>query len=142
MTVEETGMLIAVIKTVYPEFVRDLDLTAVVRVWNRVLSPYDYKLCEKAIGQHIEECKFAPKPSEIIERVKKMMPELPSRSKHDDNEYMGTWWERRSMQSLIANLGTQVDYDMAKLIYRNEDGLPMPIPHGVIKRRELPEVAV
>jgi hypothetical protein len=74
MTRIETIKLMAVIKTAYPEFSRDVDHDACVNLWQKMLDPYDYQLCEAALCKHIMTNKFAPKVSEIIDLVEEIDP--------------------------------------------------------------------
>ena len=77
MTKHEIVKLMAVIKIAYPEFNRENDDTVSAKLWYSMLEPYSYEMCDSALLKHIETCKFAPKISEIIERVKTSSPALP-----------------------------------------------------------------
>ena len=70
MRKHETATLMAVIKTAYPEFNRGVDERVAIELWQTMLEPYSYQACNAAIKQHIQECKFAPKIAEIVERIK------------------------------------------------------------------------
>jgi len=133
MNPQETEILMRTINVAYPEFNRDVDTDVAFELWFEALRPYSYEICKMAVGQHILECKFAPKISEIIDRVKAMMPALPEKPRQ---EYMSTEWERRSMRNLVESLGIKLDPDIAKLVYIDAYGNPMDIPAGVLKEPE------
>jgi len=106
MTSAETRQLMAVIKTAYPEFNRDLldaEHKAARNLWHTMLEPHSYELCNAAIAKHIQQCKFAPKISEIIDIVKeKEAADDPYGFKRypiDDE------WQCRSWINLSENLG-------------------------------------
>ena len=40
-----------------------------LRVWWAALAPYPWPLIERALGEHVAWCKFAPRPADIIERL-------------------------------------------------------------------------
>lgn len=71
MTRNETLKILAVIKTAYPEFIRDGDENATVALWQKMLEAHTYEECNKAVTKHIQTCKFAPKISEMLELLRK-----------------------------------------------------------------------
>jgi len=96
-------MLLAVLKTAYPEFNKELvddEHKNALRLWYKMLEGYTYKNCSEAVAQHIQKCKFAPKISEIIDIVKDI-----------DDAYgfkkygLGDEWQCRSWINLSENLG-------------------------------------
>jgi hypothetical protein len=65
----ETIQLLALVKAAYPEFNRDVDQDAVIKLWHGYLAPYGFEACGAAVMQHIQECKFAPKIAEVVQRI-------------------------------------------------------------------------
>jgi len=99
-------MLMAVIKTAYPEFNRDLrgeEHEAAVSLWQNRLEPYTYAQCDAALKGHIDECKFAPKIAEIIERISS----LPGGT-HSPGRWPLSDLEVSSMINVRLNLGLDI----------------------------------
>ena len=67
----DTIELFAIIKTEYPEFNKTVENDdARIKLWHKMLSKYPKSHRVEAVLKHIEECKFAPKISEIIDNIK------------------------------------------------------------------------
>jgi len=107
MTKIETLKLMAVIKTAYSEFNKTLteeEDEVAENLWHRMLEPYSYESCNNAISQHIRECKFAPKISEIVDRVKSTIDPrttIPKQGTQEFERMMRMWrlaYERFGVQ--------------------------------------------
>ena len=112
----DTIKLLAVIKAAYPEFNRDVDHDAAIKIWHNSLRPYSYEACNYAIMRHIQECKFAPKIAEIIERAKARMP-LLSEKQRNMERWPITDWEIRSWRRFHEELGIELPPEIMELCY-------------------------
>jgi len=75
MTYDEMEVLMAVIKTAYPEFYKDYaDIDAATALWTKILEEYSAETVTAAVMEHIKHCRFAPKISEINELSIKFRP--------------------------------------------------------------------
>ena len=73
MTFDETAKLMAIFKTAYPAYYRDMkteDIEAAVSLWTEILWDYSPSVVMLAAKRHISGCKFAPVISELFEQIK------------------------------------------------------------------------
>jgi len=117
MTIDETRKLLAVIKTAYPEFNKELQYAehkSALKLWHKMLAPYNYDECDTALALHIKKCKFAPKISEIHDIVK--VTDDPFSFKKGDD---GDEWQCRSWVNISENLGIPLEQWQIVLINRH-----------------------
>lgn len=65
--------LIASIKTIYPYYAKDTDVTALVRTWALLLKDYPDQAVEVAFYKCLQTCKHPPTPADVIEHLRAMI---------------------------------------------------------------------
>ena len=61
--------LIAALKTIYPHFEKETELSYSVNLWWMALNDYSDNAVDKALLECIKSCKFAPTPADVIEQL-------------------------------------------------------------------------
>jgi hypothetical protein len=62
--------VIAAIKTIYPYYAGDNDVTILAKTWESLLKAYDDQLVDAALMNCLGECKMPPTPADIIEKIR------------------------------------------------------------------------
>lgn len=74
MNTPEAAKLIAIALTIFPEH-GDKDLKTMAQTWSMVMGDLSYQQAQQALVKVLRHSHFWPKPSEIIEMAKSMLPE-------------------------------------------------------------------
>lgn len=68
--------MIAAIKTIYPYYAKDANVSILVKTWMALLNDYPDDVVEAAFFQALKVCKMPPTPADIIEKIKEMQASL------------------------------------------------------------------
>ena len=75
MNYDETVAIMGILKTAYPEYYRGMkraEADKTVALWAELLEPYPAEACAVAVKRLISESPYAPKISDVINRVKEL----------------------------------------------------------------------
>ena len=64
--------IIAAIKTIYPYYAKDADVSVLVKLWNSLLREFPDEVVEVAFYKCLQTCKMPPTPAEVLENIKAM----------------------------------------------------------------------
>ncbi len=65
--------IIAAIKTIYPYYAKDTDVSILVQLWNRLLKEYPDELIDACFIKCLQTCKVPPTPADVIEQIKALV---------------------------------------------------------------------
>ena len=65
--------IIAAIKTIYPYYAKDTDVSILVQLWNRLLKEYPDELIDACFIKCLQTCKMPPTPADVIEQIKSLV---------------------------------------------------------------------
>lgn len=62
--------IIAAIKTIYPYYAKEADVSVLVKLWNSLLREFPDEVVEVAFYKCLQTCKMPPTPADVLERIK------------------------------------------------------------------------
>lgn len=86
MTKTETTKILAILKSTYPNFYKDVDVQTTIEIWNEMFTDCEYQAVSIAVKELINTLKYPP----TIADIKEKMYELT----HHDESSLSELWDK------------------------------------------------
>lgn len=134
--------IIAAIKTIYPYYAKEADVSVLVKLWNSLLKDYPDNIVDVAFYKCLQTCKMPPTPADVIERIKALQEATEQTDEELWTEFVRALRKTEGQLHYIRYpLFGETPDDARKRITAIWDGLPERVKQYVGSQSELKRIA-